>query len=105
MKPVSAIIRESIDPAWGQAGVRAGEALADHAEDYEAWLELQLEGERAAGEERYQEGLIAEARAIVAGTFDAHPQAAHLGAVLDRLDRYAHPWSHTTHKRRARRQP
>ena len=86
MKPVSAIIRESIDPACGQAG----EALADHAQDYEAWLEVQLEAERAAGEERYQEGLIAEARAIVAGTSNAHPQATHLWTVLDRLDRYAH---------------
>ena len=90
MKPESGIIRESIDPAWAQAGVRAGEALADHAQDHGAWQEVQLEAERAAGEERYLEGLIAEARAIVAGTSDARPQAAHLGAVLDRLDRYAH---------------
>ena len=91
MKSVSAIIRESIDPAWGSAGVRAVEALARHAEEHEAWLDPRLEAERAAGEARYQAGLIAEARDILAGSSQAQPQVAHLWALLERLDCYEGP--------------
>ena len=91
MKSVSAIIRESIDPAWGPAGVWAVEALARHAEAQEAGLDPRLEAEQAAGEARYQEGLVAEARAIVAGSSQAQPQVVHLWALLERLDRHEGP--------------
>ncbi len=85
MKRASAIIRESIDPVWGAAGIQAVESLARHIEAREAdWRD----GDYYSGlaQDRYENGLVEESRRIVAGEIDAIPTREHLRILLERLD-------------------
>ncbi len=86
------IIRHSIDPAWGPAGVSAVEALAAHLEALERDRAL---GDAAADEaqERYECSLIEEARAMVVGESRAIPTLEHLRVLLAALDWARHRYA------------
>lgn len=74
----SQTIRDSIDPAWGPAGVAAVERLAASIEAIEQRRHLD------AGD--YLAQVEDEARSIVSGRCTTLPQVYHLEALLHELD-------------------
>lgn len=80
MKKASAIVRESIESRWGSAGVSAVQRLAEHIEEIEQARALE------AGDDDWEGLLVAEARAIAAGTSVALPSVEHLQVLLRELD-------------------
>lgn len=64
--------------------------LADFHRGYQQYQEELLEEQSAAAsaeaQERYESGLVEEARAMVAGDFEKAPAVEHLRVLLERLD-------------------
>ncbi len=86
MKKASTIIRESIESRWGPAGVTAVERLAAHIEAIEHVEEIEQTEEIEGVDDDWEGFLVAEARAIVAGTSEALPAVEHLQVLLRELD-------------------